>query len=306
MRTPSLFAALLLHAAGSGVPVSAHGFLATFTINGNVYTGNNPYGTNGPSVIRKVDSQDPNYRASNPALTCGVDELAASQVADANPGDSMTFSWKGADYSNWPHNTGPMLTYMASCSSTCDQFDATQAKWFKIHQVGRQDGSALWFQQVLYDGGVDNVTIPSNLAPGNYLVRHEIIALHLATEPDMAEFYPACAQLSVGGSQTGKPNDDELVSLPGAYSDSDPGIYDPNVFDPTVPYVFPGPNVASFIAGSSDSNSTSGATPTSTTTGSSSGSTPASGNVCRLKRPTANSLEDFSRAIRWVWFPWSG
>jgi len=220
----------------------------------------------------------------------------------------MTFSWKGADLSHWPHNTGPMLTYMASCgSTTCDQFNATQARWFKIHQVGRQDGSALWYQQVLYDGGVDNVTIPSNLAPGNYLVRHEIIALHLATEPGMAEFYPACSQLSVGGSQTGQPNDNELVSFPGAYRDSDPGIYDPNVFDPSVPYVFPGPNVAAFIAGSTSdgSNSTSGTTPT--TTGSNDGSIPAPGTVCRLKKQSASSLDPrhFARAIRRLWFPWS-
>jgi len=220
----------------------------------------------------------------------------------------MTFSWKGADYSDWPHNTGPMLTYMASCGlTTCDQFNATQARWFKIHQVGRQDGSALWYQQVLYDGGVDNVTIPSNLAPGNYLVRHEIIALHLATEPGMAEFYPACSQLSVGGSHTGQPNDDELVSLPGAYSDSDPGIYDPNVFDPSVPYVFPGPNVAAFIAGSTSdgSNSTSGNTPT-TTTGSND-SIPAPGTVCRLTKQSASSLDPrhFTRAIRRLWFTWT-
>ena len=78
----------------------AHGFLSDITINGQTYIGNNPYGNNDPSVIRKVDSQDPNYGASNPALTCGPDELPASQVADVNPGDSMTFSWKGEDLSD--------------------------------------------------------------------------------------------------------------------------------------------------------------------------------------------------------------
>ena len=39
-----------------------------------------------------------------------------------------------------------------------------------------------------------------------------------------AEFYPACVQLTVGGSQTGQPSSSEEVSLPGAYSDTDPGI----------------------------------------------------------------------------------
>ena len=92
---------LALFAAGSGV--SAHGFLSAITINGQTYNGNNPSGNNDPSVIRKIDSPNPNYGASNPALTCGPDELAASQVADVNPGDSITFSWKGEDYSSVSH-----------------------------------------------------------------------------------------------------------------------------------------------------------------------------------------------------------
>jgi hypothetical protein len=303
MRAPLFI--LALFAAGSGV--SAHGFLSTVTINGNTYNGNNPSGSNNPSVIRKVSNPNPNYGASNRALTCGPDELPASQMADANPGDSMTFSWTGEDYSHWPHNTGPMLTYMASCgSTTCDQFDATQAKWFKIHQVGRQEGSGLWYQQALYEGGVDNVTIPSNLAPGNYLIRHEIIALHLATQRGMAEFYPACSQLRIGGTQTGKPTDSELVSLPGAYSDDDPGIYDPSVYDPGASYVFPGPPVAAFVGGSTGGSPNSTTNPSPTHTGSSS-PTPASGKVCKLKKRAVSSLEarHFSRAIHRMVFPWS-
>jgi hypothetical protein len=217
-----------------------------------------------------------------------------------------------------------MLTYMASCgSTTCDQFDATQAKWFKIHQVGRQEGSGLWYQQALCmiqsfvpeknhsntqldEGGVDNVTIPSNLAPGNYLIRHEIIALHLATQRGMAEFYPACSQLRIGGTQTGKPTDSELVSLPGAYSDDDPGIYDPSVYDPGASYVFPGPPVAAFVGGSTGGSPNSTTNPSPTHTGSSS-PTPASGKVCKLKKRAVSSLEarHFSRAIHRMVFPWS-
>lgn len=44
-----------------------------------------------------------------------------------------------------------------------------------------------------------------------------------------AEFYPACIQLSVGGSQTGQPTSSEEVTFPGGYSDTDPGILVPNV-----------------------------------------------------------------------------
>ena len=40
-----------------------------------------------------------------------------------------------------------MLTYMASCgSTTCDEFDPADAKWFKIQQIGRKNGNGDWAQ----------------------------------------------------------------------------------------------------------------------------------------------------------------
>lgn len=96
-------------------------------------------------------------------------------------------------------------------------------------------------------GGVATVTIPPTLAPGNYLLRHEIIALQRVAIYT-AEFYPNCAQLRVSGSQNGAPTPDELVAFPGAYHDTDPGVFDPTVYDPdSPPYVFPGPAIASFV-----------------------------------------------------------
>ncbi len=74
------------------------------------------------------------------------------------------------------------------------------------------------------NGAAAEVTLPSNLAAGNYLIRHEIIALHNAQAEGGAEFYASCTQLKVGGSGTGTPSSNDLVQLPGAYSDTDPGI----------------------------------------------------------------------------------
>ena len=101
------------------------------------------------------------------------------------------------------------------------------------------------------DGNPHHFTLPSTLAPGGYLLRHEIIALHLADQPGGAEFYPACIQINVGGDQTGAPSPDELVKFPGAYSDNDPGIL-VNAFD-DAPYDFPGPPISN-LASSSPSN----------------------------------------------------
>ena len=65
-------------------------------------------------------------------------------------------------------------------------------------------------------------TIPSCLKPGYYLVRHEIIALHSAWQYPGAQFYPGCHQIQVTGGGSSVPS--SLVSFPGAYKGSDPGI----------------------------------------------------------------------------------
>lgn len=209
-----------------------------------------------------------------------------------------------------------MLTYLASCgSTTSDKCDAQSAKWFKIDQVGQvSPGSNTWAMQSVSSyhsllsqqettlifppvtGSLAMVKLPSNLAPGNYLVRHELISLQLAVSPGGAEFYPACAQLKVGGSGTGVPTQSELVSFPGAYSDTDPGIYDPQVYNPGQTYTFPGPPIAAFVGSGGGSTSggstTSGnGTTTSTTTGSAPGqSTATKSKSCKLKKTkTASS-----------------
>ncbi|KAH9475799.1 Cellulose-growth-specific protein [Psilocybe cubensis] len=281
MKTTSFFVPLFAAAY-----VSAHGFLNQISINGKVFTGNVPSGKTNPSVIRQITTQDPIKGATNPAVTCGTGSTPGSLIADANPGDTVSFDWRTASLGKWPHNTGPMLTYMANCGqTTCDKFDISQAKWFKIDQVGRKPGSSDWAQVDLFNGQTVSVNLPKTLAPGNYILRHEIIALHLATSKGGAEFYEGCSQLRVGGSQTGAPAAGDLVSLPGAYSDSDPGIFDPSVFDPSAKYIFPGPPVASFVSGTA-------------TTGSGSGSGSGSGTPTTNSPPKASSTKASSCKIK--------
>ena len=91
------------------------------------------------------------------------------------------------------------------------------------------------------------MTLPTQLAPGEYLVRQEIIALHSAVTVGGAEFYPSCTQVRIGGSQSGTPN--QTVSFPGAYNDNDPGIYVPNIYAPGASYNnFPGPPVSNLAS----------------------------------------------------------
>ncbi|KAL0959141.1 hypothetical protein HGRIS_014428 [Hohenbuehelia grisea] len=291
--------------------VSAHGFVAIVTVNGKDFKGDVPQGPSDPTAIRQISDVSPVKGAMNPDVNCGMSAKVASQVIDMNPGDKVEFDWRGGDMSFWPHNTGPMLTYMASCGdTTCDKFDSTKARWFKIQEVGRKDSNpSQWAQQDLMSGKTAAITLPS-VKPGNYLLRHEIIALHLATQKGGAEFYPSCTQVRVGGNGAGVPKDNELVSLPGAYTDDDPGIFYPDTFNPSSKYPFPGPAIASFITsdtvGSTDtpvgsgsgsgSNSGSGSGPSksgsasaSSATGKASSSTSTGGSKgsCRLKKAAA-------------------
>jgi lytic cellulose monooxygenase (C1-hydroxylating) len=66
------------------------------------------------------------------------------------------------------------------------------------------------------------VTIPKNIVPGEYLLRHEILALHGGGSVGGAQFYPVCVQLTVTGGGSFKPVGN--VSLPGTYTARDPGI----------------------------------------------------------------------------------
>ncbi|KAG6907777.1 hypothetical protein DXG01_007384 [Tephrocybe rancida] len=211
----------------------------------NLTKGNNP-GAKNPvkSIIRLIDYVDPVVSAKNSSLTCGPGAKPAVEVAEAKPGSKLTFKW------SWIHNTGPMLTYLASCGNlSCSQFDSSQAKWFKIDQQGHKSGSIYWVQRDVMNGQPVSVMLPKTLAAGNYLIRHEIIALHDADKPLRAEFYPSCAQLSVSGDQTGIPLETELVSFPGAYSDDDPGILCKNDIQfSTEKYPFPGPKIAAFVS----------------------------------------------------------
>ncbi|KAF7378061.1 hypothetical protein MSAN_00230200 [Mycena sanguinolenta] len=274
--------------------VLGHGFVwkvgidATQTLIGNV-----PNAKPTGSIVRQINSVDPVKGADNPYVNCGNDAQLAEDIVDVNPGDNMSFLWAGGDLSRWPHNIGPMLTYMTACpDSDCSTFNSSNAKWFKIAQVGRipNDSQGTWFQNFLFtaDGVPANVTLPHQHRP------------RTVPHPPRNN----CASPSDRSRGTGVPTDDDLVTLPGAYSDTDPGILVPDVFnvDPVPAYTFPGPAIASFVtASSSGSSSGSGSrsgSPSATGSRSSSPSAtaPASSSptsspkTCKLKRASTSTL----------------
>jgi cellulase len=129
---------------------------------------------------------------------------------------------------------------------------ATGQKWFKIAERGVNNG--VWaVDEMISAGGWHYFDMPSCVAPGQYLMRVELLALHSAYSAGGAQFYMECAQIEVTGSGTNTGSN--LVSFPGAYPANDPGIviniYD-NAGNPTNggrAYDVPGPDPITCSAG---------------------------------------------------------
>ena len=80
------------------------------------------------------------------------------------------------------------------------------------------------------------VKIPTDIAPGNYVLRHEMMALHAAGNKDGAQNYPFCFNLAI--SSDGTKNPDGVVGTQ-LYKANDPGVlYD--LFTKHSTYVIPG------------------------------------------------------------------
>jgi cellulase len=95
--------------------------------------------------------------------------------------------------------------------------NATSLKWFKIYQDGLDVSTNTWgVDKLIANKGKVSFTIPSCIPPGNYLLRHELIALHGAGSYPGAQLYMECAQINVTGGGSKQPT--STVSFPGAYS----------------------------------------------------------------------------------------
>lgn len=267
------FALVSLALAGALPSVFAHGFVDKIIVKGGkTYTGPEPGSGPGNSIIRLIDNTEPNHINDGKNLACGKGAATrgAKLTGNANPGDTLSFNWNAGDGTPWPHDSGPLITYMAKCDGDCSSFDATQGKYFKIDEVGKTKVPGNdWYQNtILHAGKMYDVKLPDDLPSGDYIIRHEIIALHLADSLNGAEFYPSCSQFTIGGSNTGSPN--VTASFPGAYKNTDPGIHI-NIWDQTDnAYPYPGPAIASFSGSSSSgSNTSSNSTSTSSSNNSS-------------------------------------
>ncbi|TFK28287.1 endoglucanase-4 [Coprinopsis marcescibilis] len=222
-----LFSTSALLAAVSLIgQVSAHGYVPIVRINGTNVPGWDVTkdGYMNPQPLRIVRATKPDSGfISNPAsgdITCSIgnSKLPPGPItATVAAGQTITVVWN-----TWPiGHYGPIINYMAKCGAPgCSSWKGDSgAPWFKISQ---ETYNGEWPSDKLARGGfTSNVRIPANIEPGDYLLRHEQIALHGASQQGGAQFYPVCIQLTVVGGGSLRPSG---LSFPGAYKATDPGI----------------------------------------------------------------------------------
>ncbi|GJE95940.1 glycoside hydrolase family 61 protein [Phanerochaete sordida] len=165
-------------------------------------------------------------------------------------GATVTAEWHhtldGADPSDSadpvdPSHKGPVISYLAQIPDAT-QTDVTGLKWFKIWEDGLNPADQSWgVDRMIANKGKVTFTIPSCIPAGQYLLRHEMIALHPASTYPGAQFYMECAQLQITGGGSTQP---ATVSFPGAYHGTDPGIKI-NIYQHLNNYTIPGPDVFS-------------------------------------------------------------
>ncbi|CAI0644082.1 unnamed protein product [Colletotrichum noveboracense] len=171
-----------------------------------------------------------------------------SKVITVTAGQSVTAVWRymlnsggsaPADIMDSSHK-GPTIAYLKKVSdATTDT--GVGGGWFKIQEDGFSNG--VWGTEKVINGqGKHTIKIPACIAPGQYLLRAEMIALHGAGSYPGAQFYMECAQINVVGG-TGAKTPANTVSFPGAYKGTDPGVTI-NIYYPVVTsYTIPGPQL---------------------------------------------------------------
>ncbi|TVY82297.1 Endoglucanase-4 [Lachnellula suecica] len=226
--------------------VSAHGFVQGIVADGTQYTGylvnQYPYSSSPPESIGWAETAtDLGFVAPSAFATgdiiCHRGGVNAALSAPVAAGGTVEMEWN-----TWPEShKGPVIDYMANCNGDCATVDKTTLEWFKIAEKGIVDNTAspgTWASDELIANNITwSITVPSTIAAGNYVLRHEIIALHSAGSADGAQNYPQCVNLQVTGSGTDAPSGTLGTAL---YTSTDPGIL-VNIYVTSLEYDIPGP-----------------------------------------------------------------
>lgn len=165
-------------------------------------------------------------------MACGQVASTSPTVHKVAPGDKLGSYWQhvigGPQFPGDPDNPiapshhGPVTYWLAKVDNAATA--STQGlDWFKFAEDNFDVGSGVWGVDRMAQGnGWHYATLPQCIAPGHYLLRVELLALHSAHQMMGSQFYISCAQIEVTGSGTFTPS--STVKFPGAYQQNDPSI----------------------------------------------------------------------------------
>ncbi|KAI1370937.1 endoglucanase-4 [Hypoxylon crocopeplum] len=235
------YAAILGLVASLPQLVSAHGFVSGVTVNGKWTAGSDPvwyyYASGSAPATAGWDALNQDIGFIEPAnfgssdIACHKSAKVGKNFIEAKAGDKITFYWN-----TWPDShKGPIMNYIAPYKST-----AGDLKFSKISQDSIASGNTWATDTLIASNFTASTTIPRNLKAGDYVIRHEIIALHGATNDNGAQAYPQCLNLRVSGS--GKVAPTSGVAGTSLYKRNDAGIMF-NVYGSSTSYPYPGPQL---------------------------------------------------------------
>ncbi|KAL8306185.1 hypothetical protein RB601_009046 [Gaeumannomyces tritici] len=182
--------------------------------------------------IRAPNNNNPVSDVNSNSLTCGSPGTTSQKVIDVAAGDKLGAYYGhvigGAQFANdrdhpiAASHKGPIQVYLAKVDNAATASSNGQ-NWFKIESQGFNSQTKKWAVDALIaNQGWFYFNLPACVAPGQYLMRVELLALHSANRPNQFQFYSSCAQIRVSGS--GKLAPAQTVRFPGAYTANDRGI----------------------------------------------------------------------------------
>lgn len=138
-------------------------------------------------------------------IICNKNSENAPIEATVAAGGTVDFYW-----TTWPDShIGPVLTYVANCGTgdnACSTVDKATLKWVKIDEAGIDLDTQTWAAtDLIANNNTWSVTVPSTLASGSYVFRHEIIAMHGASNENGAQNYPFCINIAITGGGSDSP-----------------------------------------------------------------------------------------------------
>ncbi|KAF5345466.1 hypothetical protein D9758_013629 [Tetrapyrgos nigripes] len=288
------------------------------------------YQASSPAYLNYWDFSDNNKMAcesadpapSSISITAGSDltiywEGATSELLNkAGTGDT--------DGTNpWVHAMGSVTDYITSCNGACSSFtadDAGNAGWTKLATWGldtsqsisddlretmagkpeeyyptADQGKGLWgIAKLVEDSSSWTVSIPKGLQSGEYLVRHELAAVHSPKSSGGGpQLYVACIQINI---QDGGEDQLPQGTLAGSLYETNGSLANYDVYTDSTVFEDIGPAVWDVVSGltGSSSSSTSSSSSNNDDSDSNSGSDPqpessTTATVSTSKTPSTNT-----------------